>query len=52
MKTMTKAPGSGSDILHGDWLYGAIDVFIKRHNISEASKRNLLLDNTARFYRP
>jgi predicted TIM-barrel fold metal-dependent hydrolase len=40
----------GSDIPHGDRLYGAVDVFLKREDISEASKRKLLVDNTARFY--
>ncbi len=40
----------GSDILHGDRLYGAVDVFLKRDDISEESKRKLLVDNTARFY--
>jgi predicted TIM-barrel fold metal-dependent hydrolase len=40
----------GSDIPHGDRLYGAVDVFLKRNDISEESKRKLLVDNTARFY--
>jgi predicted TIM-barrel fold metal-dependent hydrolase len=40
----------GSDIPHGDRLYDAVDVFIKRNDISEDSKRKLLVDNTARFY--
>jgi len=40
----------GSDIPHGDRLYGAVDVFLKRNDISEAGKRKLLVDNTARFY--
>ena len=40
----------GSDITHGDRLYDAVDVFIKRNDISEDSKRKLLVDNTARFY--
>ena len=40
----------GSDIPHGDRLYGAVDVFLKRDDISEESKRKLLVDNTARFY--
>jgi predicted TIM-barrel fold metal-dependent hydrolase len=40
----------GSDIPHGDRLYGAVDVFLKRDDISEESKRRLLVDNTARFY--
>ena len=40
----------GSDIPHGDRLYGAVDVFLKRNDISEASKRKLFVDNTARFY--
>jgi predicted TIM-barrel fold metal-dependent hydrolase len=40
----------GSDIPHGDRLYGAVDVFLKRKDISEESKRKLLVDNTARFY--
>ena len=34
----------------GDRLYGAVDVFLKRDDISEESKRKLLVDNTARFY--
>jgi len=29
----------GSDIAHGDRLYGAVDVFLKRDDISEESKR-------------
>jgi len=41
----------GSDIPHRDRLYGAVDVFLKRDDISEESKRKLLVDNTARFYR-
>ena len=40
----------GSDIPHGDRLYGAVNVFLKRNDISEESKRKLLVDNTARFY--
>jgi predicted TIM-barrel fold metal-dependent hydrolase len=40
----------GSDIPHGDRLYGAVDVFLDRTDISEESKRKLLVDNTARFY--
>ncbi len=40
----------GSDIPHGDRLYGAVDVFMKRTDISEATKQKLLVDNTARFY--
>jgi predicted TIM-barrel fold metal-dependent hydrolase len=40
----------GSDIPHGDRLYGAVDVFHQRKDISEGSKRKLLIDNTARFY--
>jgi hypothetical protein len=28
----------------------ALDVFLKRDDITEESKRNLLIDNTARFY--
>jgi predicted TIM-barrel fold metal-dependent hydrolase len=40
----------GSDIPHGDRLYGAVDVFLKRSDISEESKRKLLVDNTGRFY--
>ena len=40
----------GSDIPHGDRLYGAVDVFLKRDDISEESKRKLLGDNTVRFY--
>jgi len=39
-----------SDIPHGDRLYGAVDVFLKRNDISEESKQKLLVDNTARFY--
>jgi hypothetical protein len=39
-----------TDIPHGDRLYGAVDVFLKRNDISEESKRKLLVDNTARFY--
>jgi hypothetical protein len=32
-------------------LYGAVDVFLKRSDISsEESKRKLLIDNAARFY--
>ena len=41
----------GSDIPHGDRLYGAVNVFLKRDDISEDSKRKLLVDNTARFSR-
>lgn len=40
----------GSDIPHGDRLYGAVDVFPQRKDVSEESKRKLLVDNTARFY--
>jgi predicted TIM-barrel fold metal-dependent hydrolase len=40
----------GSDIPHGNRLYGAVDVFLKRNDISEESKQKLLVDNTARFY--
>jgi predicted TIM-barrel fold metal-dependent hydrolase len=40
----------GSDIHHGDCLYGTVDVFLKRDDISEESKRKLLIDNTTRFY--
>ena len=40
----------GSDIPHGDRVYGAVDVFHARKDISEESKRKLLVDNTARFY--
>jgi predicted TIM-barrel fold metal-dependent hydrolase len=40
----------GSDIPHGDRLYGAVDVFLQRKDISEESKRKLFVDNTARFY--
>jgi predicted TIM-barrel fold metal-dependent hydrolase len=40
----------GSDIPHGDRLYGAVDVFLKREDISEESKQKLLKDNAARFY--
>ncbi len=40
----------GSDIPHGDRLYGAVDFFLERKDISEATKRKLLVDNTARFY--
>ena len=29
----------GSDIPHGDRLYGTVDVFLKRGDISEESKR-------------
>ena len=39
----------GSDIPHGDRLHGAVDVFLKRSDISEESKRTLIVDNTARF---
>ena len=35
---------------HGDCLYGAVDVFLKRDDISDESKRKLLVDSTARFY--
>jgi hypothetical protein len=31
-------------------LYGAVDVVLKQKDISEGSKRKLLVDNTARFY--
>ena len=40
----------GSDIPHGHSFYGAVDVFLKRDDISEESKRKLLGDKTARFY--
>ena len=40
----------GSDIPHGDRLYGAVDVFLKRSDISVENKRKLLVENTARFY--
>ena len=40
----------GWDIPHGDRLYGAVDVFLKRDDIGEESKQKLLIDNTARFY--
>ena len=40
----------GSDIPHGDRLDDAVDVFLKRSDISEESKRKLLIDNTSRFY--
>jgi uncharacterized protein len=40
----------GSDIPHGDRLHGAVDVFLQRKDISEESKRKLLVHNTARFY--
>jgi hypothetical protein len=40
----------GSDIPHGDRLYGAVDVFLKHDDISEESKRKLLFDNAGRFY--
>jgi predicted TIM-barrel fold metal-dependent hydrolase len=42
----------GSDIPYGDRLYGAVDVFLKRDDISEESKRKLLVDNTASVYGP
>jgi hypothetical protein len=35
---------------HGGRFYGAVDVFLKRDDISEESKRKLLVDSTARFY--
>jgi hypothetical protein len=31
----------GSDIPHGDCLYGAVDIFLKRDDVSEESKRKL-----------
>jgi predicted TIM-barrel fold metal-dependent hydrolase len=40
----------GSEIPHGDRLYGTVDVFLKRSGISEESRRKLLVDNTVRFY--
>ncbi len=40
----------GSDIPHGDRLYGAVEVFLERKDIPEESKRKLMIDNTARFY--
>jgi len=33
----------GSDILHRDRLYGAVEVFLKRDNIGEARNRKLLV---------
>jgi hypothetical protein len=33
----------GSDIPHGDRLYGSVDVFLKRDDISEESKRSCSL---------
>jgi len=42
--------GLCSDIPHGDRLHGAVDVFLNRTDLSEATKRKLLVDNTARFY--
>ena len=39
-----------SNIPHGDRLHGAVDVFLKREDIREESKRKLLVDDTARFY--
>ena len=45
-----RSGGYGSDIPHGDCLYGAVDVFLKPDDISEESKRKLLVDSTARFY--
>jgi hypothetical protein len=46
----TSAGSICSDIPQVDRLYGAVDVFLKRSDISEESKRKLLVDNTARFY--
>jgi len=40
----------GSDIPHGDRLYGAVDLLLQRKDLSEESKRKLFVDNTARFY--
>jgi predicted TIM-barrel fold metal-dependent hydrolase len=40
----------GSDIPHGDRLYGAVDVFVARKDLSEENKRKLLVENVARFY--
>jgi predicted TIM-barrel fold metal-dependent hydrolase len=40
----------GSDIPHGDRLYGAVDVFLARKDISEENKHKLMVDNAARFY--
>ena len=34
--------GYGSDIPHGHRLYGAVDMFLKRNDISEESTRKLL----------
>ena len=34
----------------GDLLYGAVDIFLKRNDISQESKRNLLVHTTVRFY--
>ncbi len=40
----------GSDIPHGDRLFDAVNIFLQRKDISEESKRKLLVDNVARFY--
>jgi predicted TIM-barrel fold metal-dependent hydrolase len=40
----------GSDIPHGDRLYDAVNVLLRRKDISDESKRNLLVENVARFY--
>jgi len=40
----------GSDIPHGDRLYDSVNVFLKRPDIRDTSKRKLLVDNVARFY--
>ncbi len=39
-----------SDIPHRDRLYGSVGLFQERTDISEETKRKLLVDNTARFY--
>lgn len=40
----------GSDIPHGDRLFDAVNVLLKRKDISEESKQKLLVDNVSRFY--
>lgn len=40
----------GSDIPHGDRLYDSVGVFLKRTDVTDASKQKLLVDNVARFY--
>jgi hypothetical protein len=56
MKNYCRSPSKssatvyGSGISHGDNLYGTVDVFLKRDDVSEESKRKLLVDNTTRFY--